>query len=81
MLFLLIVVVNALPGERPPDVLAPGEEDNPGVEDSAEGGGEEPSKEDRSPPPLGEARMVLVVGTAGDPGTARLAEPPLGDMG
>jgi hypothetical protein len=68
ILLRLTVAVNAFPGDSP--IIDPGVGDGgrPGEEDTADGGGDVPRREDRRPP-LGEARMLLVVGTAGDPGT------------
>jgi hypothetical protein len=77
MLFLLIVAVNAAPGESELlELLAcrpdgPGEVDLPSGEvPIAEGGGEVPSIDDRNPPALGLDRMVVLVGTRGEGGAS-----------
>jgi hypothetical protein len=81
-----MVAVNAAPGEselfelldcNPPD--GPGEGDlPPGEVPIAEGGGDEPKIEDRSPPEPGLARIVVLVGTRGE-GGARLEEDGMGE--
>ena len=75
MLFLLIVAVNAAPGESELlELLAcnpdgPGEGDLPSGEvPIAEGGGEVPSIDDRNPPAFGLDKMVVLVGTRGEGG-------------
>lgn len=77
---LLIVALSALPGDSAIPAEGLGEGGLPGVFITAEGGGEVPRREERSPP-LGEARMLLVVGIAGDPGTERLLVVVLGVTG
>ena len=80
ILFLLIVAVNAAPGEREllelllfiPD--KPGDGDLPSGEvPIAEGGGEVPSIDERSPPAFGLDRMVAFVGTRGEGGASEEA--------
>ena len=66
----LIVAVRALPGER----LLDGPGDVPGEDGTAEGGGDVPRSDDRRPE-VGDAKMLFVVGMAGDPGTARPPAP------
>lgn len=66
----LIVALSALPGDRPLD--GPG--DVPGEDGIAEGGGDVPRSDDRRPE-AGDAKMLFVVGIAGEPGTARLPAP------
>lgn len=65
-----MVALNAFPGDNAIPAEGLGEGGLLGVFMTAEGGGEVPSSEERIPP-FGEAKMLLVVGIAGDPGTDR----------